>query len=202
MAHRIQDLKRDGRFKYISVFKNHGASAGQEFEHPNFSADSDYICSPSCALRIARLARLLSTKERCVFCDIINQETHKICGCSNHVEMSLRFVRTPRAFHMKPGSFHDDEAAFERFGLTRPRLPISAPYCAVLSSESAPSPRHSISSCTRLLICSIRSATMGYWKTIDEDYHWHIEILPIFRRRQNPTPSKKFIFLLSAQRLQ
>jgi UDPglucose--hexose-1-phosphate uridylyltransferase len=23
------------------------------------------------------------------------------------------------------------------------------------------------------------SNTMGYWKTIDEDYHWHIEILPV-----------------------
>src|SRR5215470_18602488 len=28
-ASRIQDLKRDPRFKYISVFKNHGAVAGQ-----------------------------------------------------------------------------------------------------------------------------------------------------------------------------
>jgi len=24
-----------------------------------------------------------------------------------------------------------------------------------------------------------RSGTLGYWKTIDDDYHWHIEILPI-----------------------
>ena len=23
------------------------------------------------------------------------------------------------------------------------------------------------------------SKSLGYWKTIDEDYHWHIEILPI-----------------------
>ena len=23
-----------------------------------------------------------------------------------------------------------------------------------------------------------RSESLGYWKTIDEDYHWHIEILP------------------------
>jgi UDPglucose--hexose-1-phosphate uridylyltransferase len=24
-----------------------------------------------------------------------------------------------------------------------------------------------------------RTESLGYWKTIDEDYHWHIEILPI-----------------------
>ena len=33
-AQRIQDLKGDQRFRYISVFKNHGPGAGQEFEHP------------------------------------------------------------------------------------------------------------------------------------------------------------------------
>ncbi len=33
-AQRIQDLKRDGRFKYVSIFKNYGTNAGQEFEHP------------------------------------------------------------------------------------------------------------------------------------------------------------------------
>src|SRR6266513_5456 len=34
-AQRIQDLKGDARFRYISVYKNFGAPAGQEFEHPN-----------------------------------------------------------------------------------------------------------------------------------------------------------------------
>ena len=24
-----------------------------------------------------------------------------------------------------------------------------------------------------------QSETLGYWKTLDDDYHWHIEILPI-----------------------
>jgi len=23
------------------------------------------------------------------------------------------------------------------------------------------------------------SESLGYWKTLDDDYHWHIEILPI-----------------------
>jgi UDPglucose--hexose-1-phosphate uridylyltransferase len=24
---------------------------------------------------------------------------------------------------------------------------------------------------------------LGYWKTLDEDYHWHIEILPILAEK-------------------
>ena len=33
-AQRIQDLKRDQRFKYVTVFKDYGPLAGQEFDHP------------------------------------------------------------------------------------------------------------------------------------------------------------------------
>ena len=33
---RINDLKRDLRFEYILVFKNHGKSAGSTISHPHF----------------------------------------------------------------------------------------------------------------------------------------------------------------------
>ena len=29
-----------------------------------------------------------------------------------------------------------------------------------------------------------RSETLGFWKTIDDDYHWHIEILPILGSKE------------------
>src|SRR5580704_9243333 len=32
-ARRIADLKRDARFKYVTVFKNQGAQAGEEWPH-------------------------------------------------------------------------------------------------------------------------------------------------------------------------
>ena len=44
-AQRIQDLKRDSRFKYISIFKNHGEAAGEEFNHPHVAADGDDFCA-------------------------------------------------------------------------------------------------------------------------------------------------------------
>ena len=33
--------------------------------------------------------------------------------------------------------------------------------------------------CTLLPTALFRSKSLEYWKTIDEDYHWHIEILPV-----------------------
>src|SRR5258708_17739925 len=77
MALRIQDLKRDSRFKYVSVFKNHGASAGQEFDHPTSQLTATTFV-PRRVLYELRAGRdYFETKERCVFCDILAQEQHQ-----------------------------------------------------------------------------------------------------------------------------
>ncbi len=49
-AQRIQDLKRDSRLKYVSIFKNHGERAGQEFKHATSQSDGDDICAAARAL--------------------------------------------------------------------------------------------------------------------------------------------------------
>ena len=73
-AHRIQDLKRDARFKYVSIFKNHGSNAGQEFEHPTSQLTATTFV-PRRVLYELRAGRdYFKAKERCVFCDIISQE--------------------------------------------------------------------------------------------------------------------------------
>ena len=72
---RILDLKQDRRFKYILVFKNHGEAAGASLEHPH----SQLIALPILPKRWWRNwkapSSTFSNKERCVFCDIIRQET-------------------------------------------------------------------------------------------------------------------------------
>jgi UDPglucose--hexose-1-phosphate uridylyltransferase len=34
-----------------------------------------------------------------------------------------------------------------------------------------------------------RNQLLGYWKTIDEDYHWHLEIMPVL-----PGKAKSYTF--------
>ncbi|GAK55260.1 galactose-1-phosphate uridylyltransferase [Candidatus Vecturithrix granuli] len=71
---RILDLKKDERFKYIMVFKNHGSAAGASLEHPH----SQLIALPIVPLVVQTEMEGASTyynyKDRCVFCDIIHQE--------------------------------------------------------------------------------------------------------------------------------
>jgi UDPglucose--hexose-1-phosphate uridylyltransferase len=72
---RVVDLRRDSRFKYVMVFKNQGEAAGASLEH----AHSQLIATPVVPKRVFEelegSQRYYDYKERCLFCDIIRQET-------------------------------------------------------------------------------------------------------------------------------
>jgi len=71
---RILDLKKDRRFKYVLIFKNHGDAAGASLEHTH----SQLIALPVVPKRVREevdcAKEYYSYKERCIFCDIIAQE--------------------------------------------------------------------------------------------------------------------------------
>jgi UDPglucose--hexose-1-phosphate uridylyltransferase len=71
---RVSDLKRDLRFRYVMVFKNHGAAAGATLPHEH----SQLIALPTVPKNVADELRgsldYFRFKERCLFCDIARQE--------------------------------------------------------------------------------------------------------------------------------
>lgn len=72
---RTLDLKRDKRFQYILIFKNHGVAAGASLEHTH----SQLIATPIIPKRVIEeldgSRKYYKYKERCIYCDIILQET-------------------------------------------------------------------------------------------------------------------------------
>ncbi|MDE3179962.1 MAG: galactose-1-phosphate uridylyltransferase [Acidobacteriota bacterium] len=85
---RILDLKKDSRFKYILIFKNHGEAAGASLEHTH----SQLIALPVVPKRVAEemegALKHYEDKERCIYCDIINQEK----------ETEIRIIAEDEAF--------------------------------------------------------------------------------------------------------
>jgi len=179
-AQRIHDLKKDGRFKFVSVIKNVGPHSGQEFDHPT----SEIVATtfvPRRVLYELRAAREhYRLKERCVFCDIFSQELKqekRIVETRGDYLVSCPYAsRTPYETWIAP-RIHEayferlatrsgalrDLAALLRRTLHRIRS-ISDGFHMVL--HTSPNTQH-------------KSETLGYWKSIEDDYHWHIEILPI-----------------------
>lgn len=181
IASRIQDLKRDPRFKYVSVFKNHGAVAGQEFEHPNSQLTATTFVPRRVLYELRAGREYFTQKERCVFCDIIAQEERQgvrlvetrgdflaLCPYAPRVPYETWIIpRTHSASFestaaSRPGALLD-MAALLRRTLVRIRS-IAEDFHLVL--HTSPNTLH-------------KSESLGYWKTIEDDYHWHLEILPI-----------------------
>jgi UDPglucose--hexose-1-phosphate uridylyltransferase len=71
---RMLDLKKDSRFDYILIFKNHGEAAGATLEHPH----SQLIATPIIPIMVSEelngAAQYYGIKERCVWCDILREE--------------------------------------------------------------------------------------------------------------------------------
>ena len=180
-ASRIQDLKRDARIKYISIFKNHGPNAGQEFEHPTSQLTATTFV-PRRVLYELRAGRdYFEKKERCVFCDIMQQEERQgtrvveirgdyLVSCPYAPRVPYETWILPRTHEasfersaLARGSGFRDLGAILRRTLQRIRT-LTEDFHLVL--HTSPNSLHA-------------SESLNYWTTIDDDYHWHIEILPI-----------------------
>jgi UDPglucose--hexose-1-phosphate uridylyltransferase len=183
VAQRIMDLKQDPRLKYVTVSKDHGSVAGQEFEHPASQLIANTFVPRRVLYELRACREYFAEKERCVFCDIIAQEQRQAVRI---VDMQGDYLAlcpyAPRVPFETWLIARTHDASFERFALVK--AGIVQDLAALLRStlrriltltnefhmvlHTAPNILH-------------KSPVLGYWKTIDDDYHWHIEILPILR---------------------
>src|SRR6202142_530490 len=119
-ALRIQDLKRDSRLKYISIFKNHGEAAGQEFEHPT----SQLTATPFVPRRVLYELRAgrdyFQSKQRRLFSDILAQEERQNLRIleirGDYAAFCPYAPRVPYETWIIPRSH---ESSFERTGSSR-----------------------------------------------------------------------------------
>src|ERR1700752_2693401 len=71
---RILDLKKDRRFRYILIFKNHGEAAGATLEHTHSQLIALPIVPKRVREEVDNSRKYFGEKERCIFCDILRQE--------------------------------------------------------------------------------------------------------------------------------
>lgn len=180
-AERIMDLKRDPRIKYVSLFKDCGPASGQEFSHPTSQLTATMFVPRRVLYELRAGREYFVSKERCVFCDILSQEERQaarvIEARGDYVAIGPYAPRVPYETWILP---RNHEASFERTGLSRPGLRVNL---AALLRRTLQRIRALTESFHLVLHTSPNSLhpskTLGFWKTIDDDYHWHIEIMPV-----------------------
>ena len=181
-AQRIIDLKGDLRFKYVNVSKDQGAGAADSWTHSHSQVMATTFV-PRRILYELRAARAWYVeKERCVFCDIVHQEEKRgtrmvdnegdyvaLCPYASRVPFET-WVMSRRHNHLFENARGDGRSSRRQLAALLGRVlrraeKVSQGYHMVV--HTAPNTARS------------KGEMADYWTTIAEDYHWHIEVLPI-----------------------
>ena len=181
VAQRIQDLKGDGRFKYICIYKDYGPGAGQEFEHPTSQLTATTFVPRRVLYELRASREYFASKERCVFCDILMQETKQevrvVENRGDFIALGPYAPRVPYETWILPRTH---EASFERMGLNRPAMMQDLGALLRRTLQRIRTLTEEFHLVLHTSPNSLKgSESLGYWKTLDDDYHWHIEIMPV-----------------------
>ncbi len=206
---RITDLARDPRLKSVLIFKNYGrAAGGSSIRH----ARSQLIATPVTPKRVKEelisARRYFEYKERCLFCDILKQEladgSRVVLDHSDFVVLAPFASRFPFELLLLPKEHSPDFGSISRDRLL-PLASVLKQTLGRLSSALGDPPYNYI-----LHTAPFRTGKKaGYWKTLDDDYHWHLEIMPRLIRVAgfewgsgfyiNPTPPEEATRYLRAE---
>lgn len=178
---RIVDLERDKRIRYVLAYKNQGEEAGA---HTITHAISQLMALPvtprtvKTKLMIAR--EYFAQKERCLYCDVLQQELtqgKRLVAENEHFAALAPFAsRFPFELLLLPKTHN---SAFSR--ITEVQIDaLSRILRDVLRklNRTLGEPPYNLSLQDRPFL----RPRAGYWTTIEEDFHWHLEVLPQITR--------------------
>jgi len=166
---RVLDLKRDLRFRYMIIFKNHGPAAGASLDHSHTQLIALPIVPRDVRDEVDGARAHYEAKERCVFCDILRQEAadgrRLIAENADVVALAPYAPRFPFETWILP---RRHQAVFEE------------------------APRHEYRSLARLLGDVLRRMNKALRQPpynllihsapvvepAGDYYHWHVEIIP------------------------
>ena len=199
---RMADLERDPRFRYALWFKNHGQIAGAgRMEHSR----SQLIATPVTPKRVkeelASSRRYFEDKDRCLLCDLITQEREaklRVAFNSDHIIALCPFAsRFPFELWILPKRHRCDFAATQKEELSD----LAVVFKQVLSRLKSVLDNPPYNYVLHTAPFRRQRGKMGHWKTIEEDFHWHIELIPRLTRVAgfewgsgfyiNPTPPEE-----------
>jgi UDPglucose--hexose-1-phosphate uridylyltransferase len=189
---RVLDLKKDRRFRYVLIFKNHGEAAGASLEHPHTQLIALPIVPKRVQEEVDGSRQYYSIKERCIFCDVLRQELDSririVEENSDFVTLEPYAPRFPFETWILPKKH---ESHFEDCQST-----IYQNLAQALKSLVSRMERVLESPAYNMVIHTspMRDASNDY-------YHWHVELMPRLTRVAgfewgtgfyiNPTPPEE-----------
>ncbi len=180
---RMNDLEKDKRFKYALAYKNYGLSAGGgAIRHSR----SQIIASPVNPLRVkeelSHAREYYRFRDRCLYCDLIRQEIETreriVVDAEHFVAVTAFASRFAFEIWILPKRHHCDFAAGAKDQTKDLALILKTVLRKIKVGLGDPAYNFVIHTAPFR-----REEKQGtHWRTIDDDYHWHIEVMPRLTR--------------------
>jgi UDPglucose--hexose-1-phosphate uridylyltransferase len=176
-SERILDLKRDKRFKYVHIYKNHGEKTGSYIVHPHSHVLATPIVPHQLFMELENSRNHYLQKERCLLCDVVSQElrqdrrvviasSHFLVLCPFGSRMAFEVWIMPRQHNPAFESWQDDDLRREfadvYLDAMRRIEKVRDSYSVVVHTSPNTDPG--------------RFGDRG--PQVDDYFHWHMEILP------------------------
>ncbi len=173
---RMLDLQNDHRFRYIIVFKNEGLAAGASLSHSH----SQLIATPVTPKRVKEelegAQEYFKYKDRCVYCDIIREELHQKARVVYENKDFISFCpfasRFPFEVQILPKRHQPDFHGIQPNEILSMSDAVKVTLNKLAKALNKPQYNYIVHT------GPVRRQRPGYWTTIDQDFHWHIEVMP------------------------
>ncbi|HET6374385.1 MAG TPA: galactose-1-phosphate uridylyltransferase [Candidatus Polarisedimenticolia bacterium] len=176
---RHDDLLRDPRFKYILIFKNHGATAGASLAHAHTQIIATPVTPRTVAVELESARAHHHLKERCLFCDMIDQEIDEgrriVFLDDQFVAFAPYASRFPFEIMLAPRRHRHrlvDIEPSEAEGLARALKDVLSRLKRALRDPPYNFMFHTAPN------TETTHKRAHYWASLAFDFHWHVEILP------------------------
>ena len=176
---RVLDLKRDMRFRYILVHKSLSEGVESQWRHSTSNVLATPITPERVRDELLNAQQFFAFKERCLFCDIIRQETEDGQRVVAENDGFLAFCPFAGRSPFETWILPKRHETFFEWNNELPALAKLMRAVLVRIRETLGDPDYvlEVHSGPNLLAGKQR----GYWKTVERDFHWHIEITPRLR---------------------
>lgn len=176
---RLLDLRKDKRFRYILIFKNHGVEAGESIPHSHSQLIALPITPPVIATELAVCREYFEKKERCLLCDIHLQEQkdgQRVVRDDGHFLVYAPYASYfPFELRIAPLRHNHDFALMRDDELML--LAVAMKDALQRLSKVLKDPPYNFVLHTAPPI-NLREGKPDYWSSLPYDYHWHIELIP------------------------
>ena len=173
---RVKDLKRDLKIRNVVVTRRYG-KPGSVIRHPYARILGAPIVFDDLRSELTPAREYYAYKRRCVFCDMIREETasgDRLLQATSHFAAFVPYAaRVPFEVRVVP---RRHESAFEAISpdevadLARLLKRLAG---LLVKAIGEPSYRLTLHTAPNLAVKIVQ----GEWDTIERDYHWHLEIL-------------------------